>query len=54
MNRVELLEVLKQLDEVALLELLELNSEDIIDAFYDRVYDNIDRIYQYIGEQEEL
>jgi hypothetical protein len=54
MNKLELLEQLKKLDEVALLELLELTSEDIIDAFYDKVYDNIDRMYQYIGEQEEL
>lgn len=37
MDFAELLEKLKQLDEVLLLELLELTSEDIVDAFVDRV-----------------
>lgn len=37
MNRAELLEKLKKLDEVLLLELLELTSEDVVDAFLDRI-----------------
>lgn len=37
MDRAELLEQLKQIDEVLLLELLELTSEDIVDAFLDRI-----------------
>jgi hypothetical protein len=37
MNKAELLEELKKLDEVLLLELLELTSEDIVDAFLDRI-----------------
>jgi hypothetical protein len=37
MNHAELLEKLKKLDEVLLLELLELTSEDVVDAFLDRI-----------------
>lgn len=37
MDKAELLEQLKQIDEVLLLELLELTSEDIVDAFLDRI-----------------
>lgn len=37
MNRAELLERLKDLDEVLLLELLEITSEDLVDAFLDKV-----------------
>lgn len=35
-----LLERLKQLDEVTLVELLELTSEDIVDKFTDLIEDN--------------
>jgi hypothetical protein len=37
MNHAELLEKLKKLDEVLLLELLELTSEDIVDQFLDKI-----------------
>jgi hypothetical protein len=37
MNRRELLEQLRKVDEIALLELLQLTSDDLIDAFADRV-----------------
>ena len=37
MDKARLLEKLKKLDEVLLLELLELTSEDIVDAFLDRI-----------------
>jgi len=37
MDKAGLLEELKKLDEVLLLELLELTSEDIVDAFLDKI-----------------
>jgi len=37
MNRAELIEKLKNWDEVLLLELLEITSEDLVDAFLDKV-----------------
>lgn len=40
----ELIEKLKLLDEVTLLELLELTTEDLIDAFSDRIEDNYNRV----------
>jgi hypothetical protein len=44
MNRGELLEALRKVDEVALLELLQLTSDDLIDAFADRVEEYEGRI----------
>jgi hypothetical protein len=43
----EIVEQLKKEDEVILLELLEVTSEDIVDAFLDRIKDNIERIYRH-------
>lgn len=37
MDHAELLEKLKTLDEVLLLELLEITSEQIVDAFLDQI-----------------
>lgn len=45
----ELLEELRKVDEVTLLELLEINSEDLLDAFLDRVRENKDRLYKYVS-----
>ena len=53
MNKYELYEVLRSLDEVTLLELLEVNSSDLIDKFYDRVDDNIDKFYRLAYNDEE-
>lgn len=44
----ELIELLRQVDEVTLLELLELTSDDIIDAFLDRIEDNEERVRDYL------
>lgn len=46
----ELCERLKMLDEVLLVELLGLSSEDIVNAFQDIIEDNIDYL---LGELEE-
>lgn len=50
MNKQELLEELRKLDEVLLLELLNINSEDICDAFLDRVTENEERLRREIEE----
>lgn len=44
----ELLMKLKQLDEVTVLELLELTTEDLIDAFADRIEDNYNRVIRAV------
>ena len=49
MDKVELLEYLRTLDEVSLIELLEVNSTDIVDAFLDRIYEQ----EKYIRSQVE-
>lgn len=50
MNKAELIEKLHQLDEVLLLELLELTSEDIVNAFLDRVVEHETRIRHEIED----
>lgn len=47
MDKAELLEKLRELDEVILIELLGATSTDIVDAFLDL----IDERYNYIYEQ---
>lgn len=43
----EILDRLKQEDEVTLLELLEITAEDLIDAFLEKIEDNEARLYRY-------
>lgn len=50
MDKKELLEQLRKLDEVLLLELIELTSEDIVDAFVDRIIEHEQRIRREIEE----
>lgn len=50
MSRTELLEKLRQLDEVLLLELLEITSDDIVDRFLDIIVDKDDYIRKEIQE----
>lgn len=45
MGRVELLEYLATVDEITLMELLEITSSDLLDAFPDKITDRIDRLY---------
>lgn len=40
MNKIELIEELRKIDEVTLLEWLGLTSDDIVDAFLDRIAEN--------------
>ena len=46
MNKQELLEVLRSTDELTLLETLEINSDDLVDRFLDKIDDNIDKLYK--------
>ena len=51
----DILEWLKKQDEISLLELLEINSEDIVDRFTDFIEDNYDTLQEdYEAEAEEL
>lgn len=52
----ELQERLKRLDELSLLELLDITSEEIVEMFIDKIEDNFDRLMNevdYDGEEEE-
>lgn len=52
----ELQERLKRLDEISLLELLDVTSEEIVEMFVDRIEDNFDRLMNevdYDGEEED-
>lgn len=52
----ELQERLKRLDELSLLELLDVTSEEIVEMFIDRIEDNFDRLLNevdYDGEEED-
>lgn len=53
MNKVELIEKLKQMDEITVLELLEINSSDLIDAFVDKVDDKADYIRGQLEDTEQ-
>jgi len=39
MDKIELLDYLRKLDEVTLCELLEVTSDDLVDAFLDIIYE---------------
>lgn len=44
----ELLDELRELDEITLLELLEVNSTELVDAFLDKISDNKERLVRYV------
>lgn len=48
-----LIQLLKQLDEVALLELLSISSAEIVDAFLDKIYDKQEYLYTQLQDKEE-
>ena len=51
----ELQDRLKRFDEITLLELLDITSEELVEAFTDRIEDNYDRLVdevEYDGEEE--
>lgn len=48
----DLEERLKHLDELTLLELLDLSSEEIVDRFGDLIEDRFDELEQFFEEEE--
>lgn len=48
-GKTELIKKLRKLDEVLLMELLEVTSDDLVDAFLDKIDDNL----TYISSQLE-
>jgi hypothetical protein len=50
---VELRERLKSLDEVSLLELLNINSEDLVKAFADLIEENFENLITEVDWEEE-
>lgn len=51
MNKQELLLQLRKEDEVVLLELLELTSDDIVDAFLDVIEDKTEKLVSKYEEE---
>lgn len=52
MALLDLLQKLKRVDEVTLLELLDISSEDLVDAFLDKIVERIEYIYGQLEEEE--
>jgi len=50
LNKFELIEELKHVDEITLLELLNIDTQDIIDAFLDRIEENQSKLIKYIND----
>lgn len=46
----ELKERLSTLDEVTLLEVLDIHSDELVEAFEDRIEDNIDKLKRMLNE----
>lgn len=47
MHKLELLEKLRQLPEEILLDLLGLTSDDLVDAFLDKIEEDEDKLHEY-------
>lgn len=50
MGYIELIEELRKVDEVTLLELLDVEADDLIDAFTDKVKERFQYIHDYLNE----
>jgi hypothetical protein len=48
MNKIELIAELRKLEEITLMELLQLTSDDLVDAFLDKITENQGKLLQYI------
>lgn len=49
----DLKELLKKEDEVTVIELLNLNSTDLVEILESYIFDNQERLYHYYGEDSE-
>lgn len=45
----ELYDELRKLDEITLMELLEITSEELVDAFLDKIEDNKWKLIKYVN-----
>lgn len=50
---VDLSERLKQIDEISLLEILEITSEELVDRFTDKIEDQFDKLADDLEEEWE-
>ncbi len=50
MNKFELIDELRHIDEVTLLELLNIDTQDLIDAFLDRIEENQSKLIKHIND----
>lgn len=46
----ELKERLSNLDEITLLEVLDIHSDELVEAFEDRIEDNIDKLKRILND----
>ena len=51
MGYIELIDELRKVDEVTILELLDLEAQDLIDAFPDKIKERFQYIHDYLSEQ---
>lgn len=49
----ELINKLKNIEETTLLELLDISSEELVDAFLDKIEDRLNYIYEQLQEEDE-
>jgi len=50
MTKNELIELLKKEDEWTLLELLEVTSEDLVDAFLEKITERFEYVYRHYND----
>ncbi len=50
MDKIELIEELQTVDEITLLELLEISTQDLIDAFRDRIDENQSKLIRHLND----
>ena len=48
MDKIELIEELRKIDEITLLELLNISSEDLVDAFLDKINENQGKLIRFL------
>lgn len=51
MSYAEMIEELRKLDEVTLMELLEIDSEQIVDAFWDTIEDKQEELIKKFNDE---
>lgn len=50
MGYLQLIEELRKIDEVTLLELLDIEADDLIDAFPDKIKERLQYIHDYLSD----